>query len=251
VSSAASELRVLPVGGMPEVREGNRLGKLISARAALEEGDVVVVSQKAVSKAEGRVVSLAQVRPSVRAERLAAQLDRDPALVQLALDESREVLRAERGVLVCETRQGLVCANAGVDTSNVGEGLAVLLPTDPDGSARRIRAELREASGRSLAVIVSDSFGRAWRRGQCEIAVGCAGLRPLDDWRGRTDAGGRLLAATVIAIADEAAAAADLVRDKASGVPAAIVRGLGPHVSDGDGPGAAALCRPREQDLFR
>ena len=191
------------------------------------------------------------MRPSARAERLAAQLDRDPALVQLALDESREVLRAERGVLVCETRHGLVCANAGVDTSNVGEGRAVLLPTDPDGSARRIRAELRQASGKSPAVIVSDSFGRAWRLGQCEIAVGCAGLRPLDDWRGRTDAGGGPLAATVIAIADEAAAAADLVRDKASGVPAAIVRGLGRHVGDSDGPGAAALCRPREQDLFR
>ena len=155
-----------------------------------------MIAQKVVSKAEGRVVALSEVKPSDRAEQIAAELDKDPALVQLVLDESSEVLRAERGVLICETRQGLVCANAGVDTSNVGEGRAVLLPVDPDASARRIRAELERASGKATAVVVSDSFGRAWRRGQSEVAIGCAGLRPLDDWRGRTDAGGKQLSAT-------------------------------------------------------
>jgi coenzyme F420-0:L-glutamate ligase / coenzyme F420-1:gamma-L-glutamate ligase len=242
---------VLPVEGLPEIEEGARLGELIAAGADLRAGDVVVVAQKIVSKAEGRVVALSEIRPSDRAEQIAAELDKDPALVQLALDESIEVLRAERGVLICVTRQGLVCANAGVDTSNIGEGRAVLLPIDPDASARRIRAELEAASDKSTAVVVSDSFGRAWRRGQSEVAIGCAGLHPLDDWRGRTDSGGKQLSATVIAIADEAAAAADLVRDKASGVPAAIVRGLERHLSDDDGPGAAAVRRPRGEDLFR
>jgi coenzyme F420-0:L-glutamate ligase / coenzyme F420-1:gamma-L-glutamate ligase len=249
--SERGELRVLPVAGLPEIDAGDRLGELIAARAELEDGDVVVISQKVVSKAEDRVVHLSAVKPSERAAQLAADLKKDPALVQLVLDESSEVLRAERGVLICETRHGLVCANAGVDTSNVGEGRAALLPLDPDASARRIRAELRAASGVPAAVVVSDSFGRAWRQGQSEVAIGCAGLRPLDDWRGRQDAIGKQLSATVIAVADEAAAAADLVRDKASRVPAAIVRGMEHGISEDDGPGAAALRRPREQDLFR
>ena len=248
---SATELRVLPVEGLPEIEEGNRLGELIAARIDLEQGDVVVVSQKVVSKAESRVVQLSEVKPSERAQELAAQLGKEPALVQLVLDECREVIRAERGVLICETRHGLVCANAGVDTSNVPVGSASLLPLDPDASARQIRAQLTESSGKSVAVVISDSFGRAWRLGQCEVAIGCAGLRPLDDWRGRTDAGGGTLTATLIAIADEAAAAADLVRDKASGVPAAIVQGLERQVTEDDGQGAAALRRPREEDLFR
>ena len=246
-----TELRVLAVEGLPEIAPGDDLAELIAGRAELEAGDVVVISQKVVSKAEGRAVALAEVEPSQRAQDLGAKLDKDPALVQLVLDESQEVLRAERGVLVCETHHGLVCANAGVDTSNVATGHATLLPLDPDASARQIRRRLREASGNTVAVLISDSFGRAWRLGQSEVAIGCAGLQPMDDWRGRTDAGGQPLAATLIAIADEAAAAADLVRDKASGVPVAIVRGLAALVGDGDGPGAAALRRPREQDLFR
>ena len=246
-----SELRVLAVEGLPEVAPGDDLAELIAGRADLEAGDVIVISQKVVSKAEGRVVALAGVEASQRAQELAAELGKDPALVQVVLDESSEVLRAERGVLICETRQGLVCANAGVDTSNVAAGHAAMLPLDPDASAGLIRRRLREASGNSVAVLISDSFGRAWRLGQSEVAIGCAGLKPLDDWRGRTDAGGQPLAATLIATADEVAAAADLVRDKASGVPAAIVRGLAAQVSDDDGPGDAALRRPREQDLFR
>jgi coenzyme F420-0:L-glutamate ligase/coenzyme F420-1:gamma-L-glutamate ligase len=249
--SDAPQLRVLAITGMPEIEHGDPLGELIAARAQLEDGDIVVVSQKVVSKAEGRVARLGEIQPSSRAQEMATELGKDPALVQVVLDESREVLRAEHGVLICETRHGFVCANAGVDTSNVGEGRAALLPLDPDTSARRIRAELRDATGVASALVISDSFGRAWREGQSEVAIGCAGLRPLDDWRGRDDAGGRALSATVIAIADEVAAAADLIRDKASRVPAAIVRGLGRQVSDDNGPGAAVLRRHREQDLFR
>ena len=246
-------LGVLPVPGLPEVTEGMALGELIAAETELEQGDVVVVSQKIVSKAEGRVLSISSAIPSAEARKLAAVLGKDPALVELILAESREVLRAEGGVLIAETHHGFVCANAGVDTSNLPEeGTACLLPEDPDASARRIRAEITAAlEGLHLAVIVSDSFGRAWRLGQAEVAIGCAGISPLDDWRGRADAAGRRLEATAIAIADEVAAAADLVRDKTSGVPVVIVRGLGRHVTEEDGPGAAALRRTRDEDLFR
>jgi len=237
---------------MPEMGQGMSVGGEIAARAELREGDVVVVAQKIVSKAEGRVRHLSSVVPGDEARRLAAALGKDPALVELILAESREVLRAERGVLIVETRHGFVCANAGIDSSNLpGGGTVSLLPEDPDASARRIRAELATAAGASPAVIVADSFGRAWRLGQVEVAIGCAGIAPLDDWRGRKDAEGRELEATQIAIADEIAAAADLVRNKASRVPAAIVRGLAHHVTDEDGPGAASLRRPRDEDLFR
>jgi coenzyme F420-0:L-glutamate ligase/coenzyme F420-1:gamma-L-glutamate ligase len=245
-------LRVIPVDGLSEFAEGMSVGGEIAARAELRDGDVVVVSQKVVSKAEGRVRRLSSAIPGAEARRLAAVLGKEPALVELILEQSREVLRAERGVLIVETNHGLVCANAGIDSSNLPEpGTVALLPEDPDGSARRIRAEIAAASGARVAAIVADSFGRAWRLGQAEVAIGCAGIAPLDDWRGRADAGGRGLEATLIAIADEAAAAADLVRDKASRVPAAIVRGLGRHVTAEDGPGAQALRRPRADDLFR
>jgi coenzyme F420-0:L-glutamate ligase / coenzyme F420-1:gamma-L-glutamate ligase len=243
----SGELRVIPVAGMPEVTEGMRVGELIAERARLADGDVVVISQKIVSKAEGRVRRPADVRPSARARELAARLDKEPGLVELILDESREVLRDER-VLITETHHGFVCANAGIDASNLPEaGTVCLLPADPDASARRIRSEL----GLRAAVVIADSFGRAWRLGQTEVAIGCAGLQPLDDWRGRTDSSGRELSATVIAIADEVAAAADLVRSKDSGIPAAIVRGLDRYVGAEDGPGAAVLRRPPDEDLFR
>jgi coenzyme F420-0:L-glutamate ligase / coenzyme F420-1:gamma-L-glutamate ligase len=247
----AAELRVIAVAGLPEIRPGDPLGELIAARCSPGDADVVAISQKVVSKAEGRIRKLSEVDVGPRARELAASLGRDAALVQLVLDESREVLRCERGVLICETHHGFVCANAGVDGSNVGEGEVALLPREPDRSARALRAEIQAAAGSLPAVVVSDSFGRAWRRGQCEVAIGCAGLRPLDDWRGRQDAAGRWLAATLIAIADEVAAAADLVRDKASRTPVAIVGGLGRHVSPDDGPGAAALRRDAAEDLFR
>jgi coenzyme F420-0:L-glutamate ligase/coenzyme F420-1:gamma-L-glutamate ligase len=267
-------LNVFPVAGLPEVSEGTALGELIAANAELVEGDVVVVSQKVVSKAEGRVRSLSSAIPGAEARKLAAVLGKDPALVEIVLEESHEVIRAEGSVLIVETHQGFVCANAGVDTSNLPDPHTVsLLPEDPDASARRIRVEITTAveggtaaglggrkgvSGESrrrpptIAVVISDSFGRAWRLGQVEVAIGCAGIAPLDDWRGRADAEGRKLEATMIAIADEAAAAADLVRNKASRVPVAIVRGLSSRfVSEDDGPGAAALRRPPAEDLFR
>ncbi len=270
-----SELRVLPVHGIPEVSEGMRVGELIAERAELADGDVVVISQKIVSKAEGQVRRLAAEIPGAEARKLAAVLGKEPALVELILEQSAEVLRAERGVLIVETRHGFVCANAGVDSSNlVEEGTVALLPEDPDGSARRIREEIDAAvvagmgvgvggqkrgvsgdphthPGLTVGVVISDSFGRAWRLGQAEVAIGCAGLVPLDDWRGRKDAGGRELEATLIAVADEAAAVADLVRDKASRVPAVVVRGLDRYVMGEDGPGAAALRRARDEDLFR
>jgi coenzyme F420-0:L-glutamate ligase/coenzyme F420-1:gamma-L-glutamate ligase len=243
-----NELRVLPVDGLPEIEAGMNLGELIATHAEPRDGDVVVIAQKAVSKAEGRVHRLSSVKPGTEARRLAAKLEKDPALVELILEESTEVLRAERGILITETHHGFVCANAGIDSSNLPEaGTVCLLPEDPDASARRIRTEITAA----VAVVIADSFGRAWRLGQTEVAIGCAGLIPLDDWRDRTDSHGRKLEATMIAVADEAAAAADLVRSKDSRVPVAIVRGLDRFVTADDGPGALALRRPQDEDLFR
>jgi coenzyme F420-0:L-glutamate ligase / coenzyme F420-1:gamma-L-glutamate ligase len=242
------EVRVVPVAGLPEFVEGMKVGEEIVARAELRDGDVIVISQKIVSKAEGRIRRLSSVIPGAEARKLAAVLGKEPNLVELILEESEEVLRAERNVLIVETKHGFVCANAGIDASNLTDPDTVcLLPENPDASARAIRRELPS----TLAVVISDSFGRAWRLGQAEVAIGCAGLAPLDDWRGRRDTGGRELEATVIAVADEAAAAADLVRDKTSRVPVAVVRGLGRHVGAEDGAGAAALRRPRGEDLFR
>lgn len=250
-------VEILPIVGIPEIETGADIGALIAGaagRQGVEVGpeDALVVSQKAVSKAEGRVRSLDAVEPGAQAAELGAKLDKDPRLVQLVLDESREVLRAERGVLITETREGWVCANAGIDASNVpGTDTVALLPADSDASARRIRGEFRAETGVSPAVVVGDSFGRAWRVGQADVAIGCAGLRPVDDWRGRTDGQGRELTATIVAIADEVASAADLVRSKVSATPVALVRGLGDHVTADDGPGAASLRRAEAEDLFR
>jgi coenzyme F420-0:L-glutamate ligase / coenzyme F420-1:gamma-L-glutamate ligase len=208
---------------------------------------VLVVTSKAVSKVEGRQVRLADVTPGERARQLASEQRKDPRLVQVILDESAELVRAHNGVLICETRHGFVCANAGVDASNApAPDTLVLLPRDPDASARALRAALPARP----AVVIADSFGRPWRNGQAEVAIGVAGLRPLEDWRGRRDGAGRELRATWIAVADQAAAAADLVRHKDSREPAVVVRGLERHVTDDDGPGAQALLRPRDEDLF-
>ena len=239
---------------LPEVRAGDDLAALVLAAApdGLRDDDVLVVAHKVVSKAEGRVRRLAEVAPDQRAQALAAEHDKDPRVVQVVLDETSELVRAERGVLICRTHHGFVCANAGVDASNTPDDeTVVLLPRDPDASARALRAALRERTGARLAVVVADSFGRAWRHGQTDVAIGCAGLAPLEDWRGRVDARGRELRATWIAIADEAASAADLARSKDSRQPAVLVRGLEAHVTEEDGPGALALVRPPEEDLFR
>ncbi|MEA2280872.1 MAG: coenzyme F420-0:L-glutamate ligase / coenzyme F420:gamma-L-glutamate ligase [Solirubrobacteraceae bacterium] len=248
------ELAALP--GLPEIRPGDDLGALLAEAAQRLDGglagdDVLAVAHKVVSKAEGRVVELAGVEPGERALALAAEHGKDPRHVQVVLDESVELVRADRGRLICRTRHGFVCANAGVDASNAGgEDRLVLLPLDPDASARALRRALARRLGVAPAIVVTDSFGRAWRHAQCEISVGCAGLAPIDDYRGRVDAGGRALRVTATAIADEAAAAADLVRAKASLEPAVRVRGLGRHVTAEDGPGAAALIRARDEDLF-
>ena len=247
----ARQLRIRPLTGLPELQEGDDLGRLIAEAAAPAADEIVVISQKAVSKVEGRVRRLTEVEPGDRARAVAAQLDKDPALVELVLAESRRIVRAERGVLITETDAGWVCANAGIDSSNLEEGLVSLLPEDGDASARRIRQEIGEASGVTPAVVVADSFGRAWRIGQADVAIGCAGLPPLADWRGKRDQHGRELSATHIALADELASAADLVRDKDSGVPGAIVAGLEDLVTPEDGPGAQAIRRPPEEDLFR
>jgi coenzyme F420-0:L-glutamate ligase/coenzyme F420-1:gamma-L-glutamate ligase len=240
------------IDGLPEIAAGDDLAALIADRVEVRDRDVIVVAHKAVSKSEGRTRALSTVRPGERAAALAARVDKDPRLVQVILEESREVLRAERGVLICVTRHGFVCANAGVDASNApAPDWVVVLPRDPDASARRLRAQLRELTGACLGVVITDSFGRAWRHGQCDVAVGCAGLTPLEDWRGRSDATGRQLKATVIAVADELAATADLTRFKDRGQPAVLVRGAGRYVSDDDGPGAQALIRPEGEDLFR
>lgn len=237
---------------LPEVGPGADLAALIEVAAGgrpFSAGDVLVISHKPVSKAEGRLVSLADVAPSERAIQLAHRLGRgDADLIEVVLGETDEVVRAESGVLICRTRHGFVCANAGVDRSNAGpETDCVLLPLDPDESARQLRAAL---PGRP-AVVIADSFGRAWRHGECDVAIGVAGLAPLDDRRGQHDRDGRELTVSTIAIADQAAAAADLARgDKAAGRPAVLVTGLAHHITADDGPGAAALLRARSEDLF-
>jgi len=243
------------ISGIPEVREGADLAALILAAAAggLARGDVLALAHTVVSKAEGATVALADVHPGELARELAREQDKDPRTVQVVLDQSREVLRAERGVLICRTHHGFVCANAGVDASNAPSADSlVLLPVDPDASARRIRARLRELSGadQAPAVLITDSFGRTWRHGQVDVAIGIAGLRPLDDWRGRTDARGLPLGATWLAVADAAAGAADLARRKDSGEPVVVLAGLERFVTRDDGPGAAELVRPAAEDLF-
>jgi coenzyme F420-0:L-glutamate ligase / coenzyme F420-1:gamma-L-glutamate ligase len=231
------------------VRAGDNLAALVTAAAPdLRDGDVLVIAQKVVSKAEGRLRALAEVVPGAEACALAEDFDKDPRLVQIVLDESVEVIRADHGVIISETRHGFVCANAGVDLSNSGrDGLAVLLPLDPDASARALRSGI----GGRIGVVISDSFGRAWRLGVADVAIGAAGIWVLENWRGRTDAHGRELRVTEVAIADQLAAAADLVRAKDSGEPVVLVRGAERFVTSDDGPGAAALRRPRGLDLFR
>ncbi|MDA0180412.1 coenzyme F420-0:L-glutamate ligase [Solirubrobacter phytolaccae] len=241
------ELLALP--GLPEVRPGDDLAQLIIATGTeLTSADTLVVAHKVVSKAEGRLVDLADVTPGPRARQLAADHGKDPRHVEVVLSEAAQLVRADGGRLICRTRHGFVCANAGVDQSNAAEpDQLILLPIDPDASARALRAALPGHP----AVVITDSFGRAWRTGQCEVAIGVAGLKPLEDWRGLPDTAGRELHATVIAIADEAAAAADLVRGKDSREPAVRVRGLQRHITTDDGPGVAPLVRKLEDDLFR
>ncbi len=246
-------IELIPVAGLPEVREGDDLARLIfsNARTAgitLRDRDIVVIAQKIVSKAEGRLTRLSAIEPSARASQLAAKEGRDPRLVEIILRESRRIVR-EHPVLIVETHHGFVCANAGVDHSNVsGEDVVTLLPTDPDGSARLIAATLRKLSKKRVAVVISDTFGRPWRLGLTNVAVGAAGVPVLLDLRGTRDRHGKPLQATILAVADELAAAAGLVMGKREGIPAVIIRGYKYRPVQEP---ATRIIRPAHEDLFR
>ncbi len=249
----APELRVIGVGGLPDVKPGDDVAALIHEAVEgqdtpLAAGDVLIVTQKIVSKAEGRVVALADVEPGAEALRLAEETEKDPRLVELILRESRRIVRQAGPVLITETRHGFVCANAGIDASNVGEGSVALLPEDPDRSAAGIRAALRERTGLEVAVVISDTFGRPWREGHTNVAVGVAGMEPFVDYVGQRDPYGQELRVSTLAVADELAGAAELVMGKLSGVPVAIVRGY--EYPKGCG-AARDMIRPPERDLFR
>jgi coenzyme F420-0:L-glutamate ligase/coenzyme F420-1:gamma-L-glutamate ligase len=240
-------IAIVPVEGLPEIEAGADLAALIAERTRLEDGDVVVVAQKAVSKTEGRVVRIADVEASDRARELAG--GRDPRELEVVLRETARIVRARPPFLIAETRHGFVCASAGVDHSNAPEaGTVVLLPLDPDASARRIRDGIRERAGVEVAVIVSDSFGRPFRHGTTDVAIGVAGMEPLLDLRGTVDRAGYLLRSSRVAIADELAAAADLARGKHDAIPVVVVRGA--KVPAGDG-AATDLVMSAERDLFR
>ncbi len=257
-----ASLSVRALAGLPELHAGDDLAALIVTAAEREQplsnGAVLVIAHKAISKVEGAVVRLDEVEVEARARELAARFSaetaqqRDARAIQVVLDQSSEIVRAERGVLICRTHHGFVCANAGVDASNATEqDMLILLPRDPDDSARRIRARVRELTGALVGVIVTDSFGRAWRNGQVDVAIGLAGVQPLEDWRGRNDASGLQLRATWLALADAAAAVGELARAKDSREPVVVIEGLQRILTEDDRPGARELLRPLAEDMFR
>ncbi len=250
---ASSEIRVVPIVGLPEVKAGDQLAALIEqalfeCKLQTRDRDILVLAQKIVSKAEGRLVRLAEIEPRQRACEWASEYGRDPRVIELVFREAKQVIRAEQGVIITETRHGFICANAGIDTSNVPPGYALLLPEDPDASAERLRAELRLRLSHDLGVVISDTFGRPWREGLVNVALGVAGLSPVTDYRGTPDAFGRCLKMTVIATADELAAAAELVMGKARRVPVVLIRGVEHESAAGSG---KELLRPADRDLFR
>ncbi len=257
---AAGEIGIRGLRGIPEIRPGDDLALEIQRALAgermrntgsqgrLRTGAVFVIAQKVVSKAEGRIVELAKVEPRAEAREWAAKYGKDPRVVEVILREAKRIVRMERGILIAETRHGFVCANAGVDASNVPRDCVTLLPEDPDESARRLRAARERDLAVPLGVIISDTFGRPWRIGQTNVALGVSGLCPIIDYRGQADSSGRPMQATMIAIADEIAAAAELVMGKILGVPVAIVEGLEPAAGQGS---ARDLIRSPEEDLFR
>lgn len=244
---------IYPISGIGEVEKGVRLGDVIfdalcRSGLTLLKGDIVVVTSKAVSKAEGRLVKLSSVKPSAEAVRLAKALDKDPRVVELILRESKRVLRVKRGIIITQTKHGIVCANSGVDQSNVPDGYAALLPRDPDRSAEAIALQIEERCGLKPAVIITDTYGRPWRRGQVQFAIGVYGLKPIIDYRGKPDTYGKLLKVTEIAVADELASAAELVMGKTKMCPAALIRGY--QYEEGAGK-AKHLIRPLKEDLFK
>jgi coenzyme F420-0:L-glutamate ligase/coenzyme F420-1:gamma-L-glutamate ligase len=258
-AGVGQRVEILALAGLPEVHPGDALVDLIVAAVGgagleLRDHDVVVVAHKIVSKAEKRIVRLSSVRPGRLAREWAERNGRDARQVQVVLDESVRIVRMDRDVMVCETRHGFVCANAGVDASNAPAGSVLLLPEDPDRSARRLRTDLLQATGAHVGVVVTDTWGRPWRLGITNVAIGASGLPVMSDHRGEADPAGRLMRSTVVATADEVAGAAELVMGKTSRIPAAIVRGLDlPEQLAADGPecSAASLVRPAEDDLFR
>lgn len=247
------EIRVIGLTGIPEIAAGDDLPSLVIAaarrmRLGVNEHDIFVIAQKIVSKAEGRAVRLDSIEPSEFARDWAARYDKDPRMIEVVLRESKRIVRMDRGVIVSETRHGFVCANAGVDASNVADDVVTLLPTDADESARQIQSALEREFNARVAVIISDTFGRPWREGITNVAIGVAGIAPLIDYRGQADSHGRPLRVTVIAVADELASAAELVMQKTAGVPAAIIRGFDYHARQAS---SRELVRPPENDLFR
>lgn len=247
------QVTITGVEGIPEIDEGVDLGAIIVAATqaqglSLQDGDVVTVTQKVVSKAEGRFVVLEDIEPSPLAIELARNWEKDARHVEVVLRESKRIVRMDHGVIICETRHGLVCANAGVDASNVPGERLMLLPVDPDESARRIRESIRQSRGADVAVIISDTFGRPWRSGYTEVAIGVAGMLPILDYVGQIDTSGRELRATWICIADELASAAELVTGKINRVPVALIRGY--SIPRGDG-SAREMVRQADRDMFR
>jgi coenzyme F420-0:L-glutamate ligase/coenzyme F420-1:gamma-L-glutamate ligase len=247
------QISVIGLTGIPEIVAGDDLaahivGAVASAELEIREPDVLVVAQKVVSKAEGRVVELSTITPSQEALEWAEEFHKDARLVEVVMRESRRIVRRERGVMICETHHGFICANAGVDNSNIAPGFVVLLPADPDASARRLQEALEKVFKVRLAVVVSDTFGRPWREGLVNVALGVAGMAPLLDYRGQVDSFGQMLRVTMMAVADEIASASELVMGKNDGVPAALVRGF--HY-EARAASAEELIRPPENDLFR
>ncbi len=247
-------IAILGLRYIPIVRCGDDLGRIIveaarRQRVGTRDGDIVVVAQKIVSKAEGRFVSLEKIKPSEMARRLARPMGKDPRHVEVILRETKRIVRRRGSHLIVQTRHGLVCANAGVDRSNVeGQEIVSLLPLNPDRSARRIRVEIRSITGKRVSVIVSDTFGRPWRIGQTNVAIGLSGMRPWVDYRGTKDMFGYRLSVTMMGVADELAGAAELVMNKSDGIPVAIIRGYSHRATRGS---ARELVRPARQDLFR
>ncbi len=249
-------MHVVGLERIPEIQPGDDLVKLTleaieRTRLRIEHGDVFVYTQKIVSKVENRVVRLDDVQPSAIARQWADTWKKDPRVIELVLQEATRVVRMERGVVITETQQGFICANSGVDASNVRRGAAARLPTDPDASARRLCTELRGALQQSIGVIISDTFGRPWREGQTNVAIGVAGVCAILDYRGTRDTHGQSLSSTMIAVADELAAAAEIVMGKTRGIPVAIVQGTGLGVADVDASSGRDLLRRREEDMFR
>ena len=248
-----TQVQIFALPGLPEIKRGDDLARLFVAGAhdndlEIAEGDVFVVAQKIVSKAEDRVVRLDSIVPSERARQWANDWSKDARVVELVLREAKRIVKMERGIIIAETKHGFVCANAGIDVSNAEPDTAILLPENPDASARALQSQLAAAFATHVGVIISDTFGRAWREGLVNVALGVAGIAPLIDYRGRTDANGKILQATIIAVADEMASAAELIMGKADRIPVAIVRGARLGTRSGSG---EDLIRTADKDLFR